>query len=338
MKKRLLIFLFFITAICQSQSGGGSVYEFLNIPTSARQLALGGNVYSIEGDINMLLFNPASLDKQMRNKVAANYTSYLAGISMGSVVYATAIKDGSFMIYGGVNYLDYGTSPRTDESGNIHGEFKIYDMAITMGSAYRIDALNLSVGANLKLINSLIDTYSSLGIAADLSLMYKNPESLLVISMVCRNIGTQIKTYDGTREKIPFHLALGLSRQLEHVPVKWYVTLDNLQKWNISASNPSNATYDGSEERIDEKISFLNNAIRHAIFGAELFPDKKFSFRVGYNFRRAKELSIVNKRTFAGFSYGFGLRLKSLQFNYSRTKFGVNTNTDTFSLLIDLDS
>lgn len=337
MKKRLLIYTFLLTTICYSQKGGESVYSFLNLPTSARQMALGGAALTIENDVNMPLWNPATIDTLMKNKMSANYTSYLAGITLGSVSYATKVNDKLGMFHAGVTYLDYGSLTRANEGGVITGEFKAYDLAISVGYAYPIKKTNLTIGANVKLINSLIDTYSSLGIAADVSVLYKSKKSPLLLSFVVRNIGTQLKTFNGTNEKIPLQIAFGASKKLAHVPLKWYVTIDNLQQWNISTSNPSNAVINLEGNSVPEKISFANNASRHAILGAELFPDRKLTLRIGYNYRRAKELSIVDARTFAGLSYGFGLKLKKLNFNYALTKFHPDSNSSTFSLIVNLD-
>ena len=40
------------------------------------------------------------------------------------------------------------------------------------------------------------------------------------VTLVARNFGTQIKTYNGTREKLPFKLTLGGSYQLEETEAK----------------------------------------------------------------------------------------------------------------------
>jgi hypothetical protein len=59
--------------------------------------------------------------------------------------------------------------------------------------------------------------------------------------------------------------------------------LENLQQWNVRFSNParSQASLDGGV--VEEEVSFINNAMRHVILGAELFPRKGFNLRLGYN-------------------------------------------------------
>ena len=48
--------------------------------------------------------------------------------------------------------------------------------------------------------------------------------------------------------------------------------------------------------------------MRHTILGAELWPDRGFNIRIGYNFRRAEELRILDQRNFSGLSFGVGIK------------------------------
>lgn len=336
MKKLFLILTFISAFYTCAQVGGEKVYSFLNLPSSAHQSSLGGAANTIEGDVNMPMWNPAMLDVSMNNQFAVNYTSYLAGISLGAVSYATEINKKLGMFYAGVQYLDYGSFTKADEYGTITGEFKAYDLALAVGYAYTSKESNITIGANIKMISSLIDTYSSFGVAMDFAALYRHSNERTLLTLVVRNFGTQLKSYDGTIEELPLQLNFGVSSRLEHLPLKWYVNIDNLQQWQLAVANPSNQEIDIEGNINPEEISFLNNALRHLVIGAELFPDKKLTLRGGYNFRRAKELEINGTSTGAGFSYGVGLNLKRIKFNYSVTKFQPNVNSNTFSLVVNL--
>jgi hypothetical protein len=193
------------------------------------------------------------------------------------------------------------------------------------------------MGANIKLINSNISNFTSTGIATDIGLLYYSPYKAYSFTLVARNLGTQIQSFNGVIEKLPFKLALGASYELEHVPLKWYLTLDNLQKWKVSAPNPSNQTTDLEGNVTNNDASFVNNALRHFVIGAELFPKSSINLRLGYNFRRANELKLQNARTFSGISYGFGLKMNRFTFNFAYSRFHAAANSSTFSLQIDLD-
>ena len=321
--KYCLLLLFLSSLSLKSQVGGENVYQFLNLSTSARQIALGGEVLTLIDDVNQPIWNPAVINDEMDNQVSANYSSYLSGINIGSLSYARLISRRFGTIHGSIKYLDYGTLIGADEQGNETGDFGANDLAISVGYATNLPWTNLFIGANFKLINSNISNFTSVGSFS--------------FTIVARNLGSQVKTFNGTGEKLPFKVAVGGSYQLEYVPLKWYFTLDNLQKWNISVANPSEQTTDLEGNVTQEEIGFVGNTLRHFVIGAELFPQSVINLRLGYNFRRASELQLQNIRTFGGISAGFGIKMNNLKFNYAYSKFHSASNASTFSLQIDLN-
>lgn len=333
----LLFIIIFPTSI-MAQIGGENIYQFLNVSTSARQIALGGEVLTLIDDINQPIWNPATINIELDRRLSVNYASYLAGINVGSIAYAREISRKFGTVHGSIKYLDYGAMIGADEQGNEIGEFSATDFAISVGYAYNFPKTNLYIGANLKVIVSNISNFSSGGIATDVSMLYKNPFKSFSFALVARNIGTQVKTYNGIKEKLPIEIAAGASYQLKYVPLKWYLTLNNLQKWNISISNPSEQTTDLEGNVTQEDVGFIGNTIRHFVIGAELFPKSLINVRLGYNFRRSAELKLQNARTFSGISFGFGIKMKRFKFNYAYSKFHAASNTGTFSLEIDFDN
>jgi hypothetical protein len=331
----LLIFLSSLSI--QSQVGGENVYQFLNLSTSARQVALGGEVLTLIDDVNQPIWNPAVINDDMDNLVSANYSSYLAGINIGSLSYARLISRRFGTIHGSIKYLDYGTLIGADEQGNETGDFSANDLAISIGYAINLPWTNVYFGANFKLINSNISNFTSTGFATDFAVLYYSPYKSYSFTIVARNLGAQMKTFNGTTESLPFKVAIGGSYQLEHVPLKWYFTLDNLQKWDVSVANPSEQTTDLEGNVTTEEIGFVGNSLRHFVVGAELFPESAINFRLGYNFRRAAELKLQDIRTFGGISVGFGIKMNNLKFNYAYSKFHSASNASTFSLQIDLN-
>jgi len=338
MKINLFFILFFLSYLStKAQIGGENVYQFLNYSVSARQIALGGEVLTLIDDVNQPIWNPSVINADMDNQISANYSSYLAGIKIGSVSYARLISRRFGTIHGSIKYLDYGTLIGADEQGNEIGNFNASDLSVSVGYATNLPRTNLHVGANIKLINSNISNFTSIGIATDFAILYYSPYMPFSFTIVARNIGAQLKTFNGTNESLPFKVALGASYKLEYVPLKWYITLDNLQKWNVSVANPSEQTIDLEGNVTQEKINFIGNTLRHFVVGAELFPESALNLRIGYNFRRAAELKLQNVRTFGGISLGFGIKMNKLKFNYAYSKFHSAANASTFSLQIDLD-
>ena len=333
-----LFFILIFPSMLHAQVGGESVYQFLNISTSARQIALGGKVLTLMDDVNQPIWNPSVINTNLNNQLAVNYSSYLSGINIGSISFSKELNRRFGVLHGSIKYINYGSLIEADESGNILGDFSASDIALSVGYAFNFPKTNFYAGANVKFINSSISTYSSTGIAADFALLYHNIYKPYALTLVVRNIGTQVSSFNNQNEKLPLEIMLGGSYQLENVPIKWYVTIDNLQQWDVSVSNPSNQTSDIEGNITKEKISFFNNALRHFVIGAELFTASAINLRLGYNFRKAQEYQLQNVRTFGGISFGFGLKMNNFKLNYAYSKVHTATNISTFSLQIDLDS
>lgn len=336
-KAFVFVSIAFFSLPITGQVGGESVFQFLNLASSSKRVALGGEVLTLRDDVNQPIWNPAVINSGLDKKLSVNYTSYLASINMGSASYAQVISRRFGTIHGSIKYLNYGTLIEADENGNETGTFKANDIAISAGYAFNLPWTNIYAGFNIKLINSTISNFTSNGIAGDIAILYYSPYKAYSFTVVARNMGTQIQSFDGTNERLPFKIAIGGSYQLEHVPLKWHITLDNLQKWNLARPNPSNQTTDLDGSITKEKISFFKNAIRHFVIGAELFPESAINLRAGYNFRRANELKLQNARSFSGISLGFGIKMNKIRFNYAFSKYYTAISSSTFSLQFDLD-
>ncbi len=332
-----VVFFVFFSVSAYSQVGGEYVYNFLNLPTSARQVALGGATLTLTDDVNQPIWNPSVINNNLDRQLAVNYTSYLAGINIGSVSYAQTISRHFGTLHGNIKYLHYGAFIGADEKGNETSNFTASDIAVSVGYAVDLPILGFSVGANLKVITSTISTFSSVGIAVDFGLLYQHPQLPFELTVVARNLGIQIKSYNTIKEKLPFTVAFSGAYKLDHVPLKWYVTADNLQQWELAVSNPSNEIVDLEGNVTTENISFFKNMFRHFVVGVELFPERVINFRVGYNFRRAAELKLQSVRSFAGISFGFGLKMNKIKLNYAYSNVHTASNISTFSLQINLD-
>ncbi len=321
-----------------SQIGGEQVYNFLNVPVSARQASLGGKALTILDDVNQPYWNPSVINQNLDNKISINYINFLGDINYASFSYARFFSKHIGTFYANISVADYGDFLRTNTEGIILGNFKSRDLVFNIGYARNLPWTNLYAGVNLKAINSNIDNYSSLGIATDVSIIYYNHNKPFVITTVLRNYGYQINKYTDVKEKLPMEILLGFSYDLTDIPLRWYITMDNLQKWNVSVENPSDIQNTLNSNAGSSKISFIGNSMRHFIVGAEFFPKGNFNLRLGYNFRRARELRLVERRTFSGLNFGFGLKMGRYKLHYAYSKYHPSSNTSTFSLDINLDS
>ncbi len=338
LQKTIFYFMFFLSTTVYSQIGGKYVYQFLNLAQSARQAALGGKTVTVvDYDVNQAFYNPATINEKMSNRLSTNFGNYYGEVTYGTAAYAYTYDKHLQTFHAGVSYINYGTFEGRDELGNPTSDFTGSEAAVSLGYAYNLPWTDMYLGVNAKLISSTLESYNSWGAAIDLGLLYVDTQNDINYGLAVRNIGAQITPYADTREKLPLSIDAGISQLLENVPIRWHMTFENLQQWNIAFSNPNRAqgSLDGSTQ--EEKVSFFNNALRHLIVGAELFPEKGFNIRLGYNFRRGEELRIIEQRHFSGISVGFGLRIGKIKFDYSYSRYTLAANTSLFGLMIDLN-
>lgn len=336
-KNRLFLFILLFTSLSYSQIGGKYTYQFLNLVTSPRQAALGGKTVTLfDYDVNQAIFNPATINPEMDNHLSVNYGSYYGEVSYGTAAYAYTWDRHVQTFHIGVNYVNYGTFEGRDEAGLVTGDFTGSEIGLSFGYAYNVPYTNIYLGASGKLISSTLESYNSFGAAVDLGGIYIDEDNDINIGLAVRNVGTQITTYAGMQEKLPLEVVAGISQEVENVPIRWHLTLENLQQWNIAFSNPNRAEQSIDGETTEENVSFFNNALRHVIVGTEFFPGKSFNIRLGYNFRRGQELSIQDQRSFSGISAGVGIRFNNIRFDYSYSRYTLAANTSLFGLMINL--
>ena len=340
MRMRILLMFFLVMysgTSAYAQLGGESTYQFLNLISSPRQAALGGKVLTnVDYDVPQALYNPATINVEMDNQLAVNYSSYLGDISYGTAAYAYTWDRRTQTFHVGMTYVNYGSFDGYDENGISTGEFTGNEAALSVGYATQIGYSDFYVGSNLKLISSKLEQYNSIGVAVDVGFIYVNEYLDFNAALVIRNFGTQITTYAGTKESLPFEVDLGFSQKLENVPLRWHVTLENLQQWPIATENPARGTTDLNGTLTPEEVGFFSNVLRHTIVGAELFPDKGFNIRLGYSFRRAAELKILEQRNFSGLSFGVGLKFNKFRFSYTHARYSSAANTSFLGLQINL--
>lgn len=297
----------------------------MNIPVSARQAALGGDVISVRDyDVSFAGINPSLLNLDMDKTISLNYAFYLADTKYGTIAYAKDLGRGNLLSFN-ARYMDYGGMPRTDEAGNMSGDFTAMDVAVGAGYALQFED-EWTIGANVNFITSKIDNYTSTAIAASAGVTYYFEKNKETVSLLFRNFGNQIKTYNGEKEKLPFRVDLGYTKMLSEFPVAITITAHDLQQLNISQYYNNN----GQEVKLPRKV------FDHLSFGAEFFPEQNFNLRFGYNVKRGNELSILQQRSFAGLSFGFGIKISAFRFDYSHTRYTNASNVNQIGITMDL--
>lgn len=336
MKRKLLCTLLFTSFLVAAQPGGRHSYEFLTLVMSPRVAGMGGELLAVpDGDINVGLWNPAALNDESTGQLSINYVNYIDDINYGQMAYGRKLKKGYLSL--GARYVNYGTFQQTDEFGNIIGEFSGSDVALTGGYGLRLDS-SWSVGANFRLIGSALESYGSIGFSTDYAVTWSAKKSNLTAALVVSNVGLQIATYTNSpREPLPFEVKMAISGKPEHAPIRWHITAEHLEQLDLTFEDPNAPTTDPlTGEPIDNSNSLGKKIISHFVLGAELFPENAFNIRAGYNFRRSQEMSLATRRSGAGFSWGFGLRLRKFRIDYAMANYHVSGASHHFGISTDL--
>lgn len=330
-----LVCLFFVELTAQAQQAGNFTYDFLNVTSSARVGALGGNQVGLaDDDINLVFNNPAGLSSALNGQITLNYVPYVSDINIAFAAYAHHNdKIGSFAI--GMQTINYGTFDRADENGNLQGTFSAAEYAIHLNYAKSLSP-KIQAGIALKPIISNFEQYNSFGLAADIGLMYKSEDQLFSAGITFKNIGSQITTYNETYEPIPRDLQIGIAKKLAHAPFRLSITAQDLLDWKMKYR-----VYDGNgDEQTDlgNNDSSIDQLMRHMVLGLEFIPSKNFYVNAGYNHRRRKELGITDKMSTVGFSWGFGFRVYKFHFSYGSSRYHLAGSSNHFSITSNLSA
>lgn len=333
--KRILVILCFYSSIVHAQIGGDNTYEFMNLSSSARIMALGGAlVNSFDNDINLAQQLPSLNHSGMNGQLSINYSNYYGDVSFGSVLYG--LSHSKFQnICIGLQYVNYGSFVATNEFGNTLGTFTAGEYAFQASTAIGLKP-KLKLGAAFKAVYSNLETYDSFGVLGDFALTYSMKDNRLVSSILAKNVGYQIKTYHGLREPMPFELLIGVSNKLEHAPLRWSITWAHLEQWNVIYENLI-AEYDPlTGESVTSGLSTRDKIFSHLQLGAEFLFSENFNVRLGYNFKRRQELALELYKHNVGLSWGFTMKVKKFHINYAKSIYHAVGPMHTFSIISNL--
>lgn len=305
------------------------------MPVSARATAQGGIYNHIyENDAGLAIGNPAMLHSDMHKHMSISYLPYFAGSHFANFSYIHDFKLATFQF--GTQFMNYGKFIQYDELGNDQGLFNVTDVAL-MAGAGRSYKDKFKFGANAKLAMSQIESYTALGMAFDLSAMYVDTGKLFSASLIIRNVGFQMKAFQkGGQELMPTDVQFGISKRFKHLPFRINLTGHNFTRWDVrfddpnAISNTSTTIFDDEEREAKGAAVFFDNFMRHIIVGGEFQFGKAFNLGFAYNHHRRAELALDTRGGLAGFSFGFGLKIKRMDIQYGMGKY---TNAGTANQL-----
>jgi len=303
-----LIFFSVLTlssTLVQAQTQQKAVFRFLNLPVSARAAALGGNNPALfNADPIYFQLNPAYLGSDIERSAALNYINQFGDVNSSFINTAFELGDiGNLGV--GLRYTGYGEFDRLDETGTEDGNFRAYDMALSLGLGRKVGS-SFSYGVGLDLIQSSYDVYQASGLGLSGGFRYEEENGNLVVAGAFSNVGLQLGTYNGTKEPFPTDVRVGVSIKPEYVPARLSFMLLGLNEWDQSL--PSD----------EDPPSLMSNLARHLAVGTELVFSENINLRLGYNHYRNQAYKSDDGFDFAGLSLGFGIHVKRFTFDFSR--------------------
>lgn len=310
MKKNIFAVLAFLLSLSLSAQEATSAFNVLNLPASSHAVALGGDNISVVEDTPWAGWsNPALYASVSDRSLGLDFMTYAGGGSRMGARFVKAFGDRHTAAFA-AQYMSYGTMDETDEAGTVLGSFTPKDIVISGAYSYLLsDAW--AGGAALKAVSSNYGGYTAMALAVDLGLNYFNEETDFSISAALRNVGAQIKSFDGRTTRVPFNLQAGFTKGIAHAPVRFSLTLTDLTRWsNDDFYHPD-----------DEQLSLGRKLMNHVVVGLDVLPTSTLYLSLGYNFRRAYELKAAGSGHGAGLTFGGGLHLSRFKIGLSYAKY-----------------
>lgn len=291
--------IFFAESL-RSQSAGTTSFEFLKNQYSPRGAAMGGNLMAVSGDIQAILYNPASLAGNTLRLWDINYVDHLIDFKAGQLSYAQPLKSiGNF--YSTLLYFNYGEFNETDEFGDYTGRtFNASEFALSAGITNHLGE-GFDYGVGVKYLYSSLESYNASAVALDAGLIY-NATFLddLTLGFSLLNLGITLDNYTSQQEKLPLLIQIGFSKRLAHLPL---LLTGSFQDLAISSD------------------AFTDYLKRFAI-GGEFDISEIIKFRLGYQNQINQDVKPIGRTILSGFSLGLGVYWRQFRLGYAYTNFG----------------
>ena len=307
----LYLALILFPPLVHAGEGDGSGFDFLRRETGARLVSMAGAFVAMDGDVHGLFTNPAVLSGVDRMNLGLTYTDVFLDIRSGNLVFCRPVTE-TGRIGIGIDFIDYGDMSTVDETGQTTGTFWAGDWAVGIAYGQRFP-FGLSGGISAKVIQSKIESYSSVGLAVDAGLLFRIESQQMTLGASVQNLGRSVKAFMDTHERMPTAFRLGFSKRLAHLPL--------LLGFNIlrDVYQPSSA--------------FLG--LTWALGGEFTLTDHLF-LRLGYNSRGQEQKAGWGPDRWAGISLGFGLLFKRYRVDYGFRSQGILGQEILFPVGVDL--
>jgi hypothetical protein len=260
---------------------GTSAGDFLGFEVGASSAGLAGANTSVASGASSQFWNPSLLATMTRPQASMMHATWLGNLQYEWVGYARPLGPQKGVGSASVAYFHMPSISGVDAFDNPTGEFRVYDMALTLGYARPI-VKGLMLGANGKLIRQTLATVSGTGAAVDLGASATIAGA--TVGATAQNLGPDISLGGGSYP-LPQLMRFGVSHPF---------LSDRLL---LAADYTMPKTYYD-----DVRI------------GAEVRPNPILALRVGY-----RRVGGTSDDPSTGFSFGLGAHYGPINLDYAMT-------------------
>lgn len=291
-----------------------SPFQILRTNQSAKSAALGGAVVSLTNDASVAMFNPALLSTVPNKRLSATFEKNLLDINAGMATYVGRVGDSNGVWAANVNFTNFGTNNKVDVNGvATGGTFPVNSVSLQGMYSNEFDS-NFTYGVGLGFIQTTIDDGSSSALFLNVGLLYQMPKARTNIGFSVLNLGTQLSSFNGTKEPLPLDVRLGVNHRLRGLPLLMNFSFKRLGEDNI--------------EMLDRLANFS--------IGGEIYLGKVLDVRVGFDNSVRRASSFDTQARLAGFNAGVGIKVKDIVIDYAMSTLVSSAMQHRFSLSLGL--
>lgn len=260
---------------------GTSAGGFLGFEVGAGSAGLAGANTSVASGASSQFWNPSLLATMTKPQASMMHATWLENLQYEWIGYARPLGPRKGVGSLSVAYFHMPSISGTDEFDNPTGDFRVYDMAVTLGYARPV-VKGIMLGANGKLIRETLATVTGTGGAVDLGASATFAGATLGAMM--QNLGPEL-SLGGAAYPLPQLTRFGLSRPF--LADRLLLAVD---------------------------YTFPKTYFNDVRFGAEVRPSPFLAVRAGY-----RRVGGTKDDPSTGFSFGLGAHYGPVNLDYALT-------------------
>lgn len=295
-----------------------STFKFLNIPSSSRHNYLGkAAIATFDPDIDIALANPSLIQYNTKGRVMASSALYFTSL-YGNVAYSGNNSKFDIPYVAGVNFINYGSQILTDINGTEMGKFSPYEACIYGSGSKTYKHYTFGLSAKFAYGNYYLASIA--GISTDLSMLYRDVERDIYVTILLKNIGYQFVGKNTVTASTPFDIQFAFSKKLKHLPFRFTIAAQDLYTWSSTNNDVDYGVWPLDPYYSRSELDVVGNIMSHFIFGGEFSFGNVMKIGASYDVKKSIEGRFEQFRGLNGLALGFGIYARRYNFGYSYSK------------------